>query len=83
MDVVAANAGGGRSGLTPSPFQFDLDLLGSPLEDESKGERFGDSGLLASDLPDAIAVARKRLAGVAARRYGRGRIGFALARERG
>ena len=41
-------------------------------------ERFGDAGLLASDLPDGIALARKRLA---ARRASAappsGRLGFA------
>ncbi len=43
-------------------------------------ERFGDSGLLAADLPDGLAIARKRLAALAERR-GRGeRLGFA-ARE--
>ena len=37
-------------------------------------ERFGDAGLLASDLPDGIALARKRLAARrgAPRRQGRG-----------
>ncbi len=43
-------------------------------------ERFGDAGLLASDLPDGLAIARKRLAGVAERRAGGKRLGFA-ARE--
>ena len=43
-------------------------------------ERFGDAGLLASDLPDALAIARKRLAALAERRDGRKRLGFA-ARE--
>lgn len=43
-------------------------------------ERFGDAGLLASDLPDGLAIARKRLAAIAERK-GRGkRLGFA-ARE--
>ena len=36
------------------------------------------SGLLASDLPEPIAMARKRLAGVAERRAGSGRLGFGL-----
>ena len=35
---------------------------------EAVRERLGDAGLLASDLPDAIAVARKRLTTVAERR---------------
>jgi ADP-dependent NAD(P)H-hydrate dehydratase / NAD(P)H-hydrate epimerase len=43
-------------------------------------ERFGDAGLLASDLPEGLAVARKRLAGLAERRGGGKRLGFA-ARE--
>jgi hydroxyethylthiazole kinase-like uncharacterized protein yjeF len=47
------------------------------LAGESVRERLGDSGLLASDLPDAVALARRRLAAIADRRRGRGRIGFA------
>ncbi len=43
---------------------------------ETVSERFGDAGLLASDLPDALAVARKRLAGIAERRAAGGRLGF-------
>jgi hydroxyethylthiazole kinase-like uncharacterized protein yjeF len=43
-------------------------------------ERFGDAGLLASDLPDGLAIARKRLAGLAERRGSGKRLGFA-ARE--
>ncbi len=43
---------------------------------ESVRERFGDAGLLASDLPDAIAVARKRLATVAERLTSHKRLGF-------
>ena len=39
-------------------------------------ERFGDAGLLASDLPDAIAMARRRLATVAERRKSDKRLGF-------
>jgi ADP-dependent NAD(P)H-hydrate dehydratase / NAD(P)H-hydrate epimerase len=39
-------------------------------------ERFGDAGLLASDLPDALALARKRLAAVAERRSAGKRLGF-------
>ena len=40
-------------------------------------ERFGDAGLLASDLPDGLASARKRLAVVAERRTASKRLGFA------
>jgi hydroxyethylthiazole kinase-like uncharacterized protein yjeF len=43
-------------------------------------ERFGDAGLLASDLPEGLAVARKRLAALAERRGSGKRLGFA-ARE--
>ena len=40
-------------------------------------ERFGDAGMLASDLPEGLAVARKRLATVAERRSASKRLGFA------
>ncbi len=46
------------------------------LAGDAGRERFGDSGLLASDLPDAIAVARKRLATVAERKTASKRLGF-------
>jgi NAD(P)H-hydrate epimerase len=46
------------------------------LAGDSVRERIGDAGLLASDLPDAIAIARKRLAGIAERRAAGGRLGF-------
>jgi ADP-dependent NAD(P)H-hydrate dehydratase / NAD(P)H-hydrate epimerase len=44
-------------------------------------DRYGDSGLLASDLPEGLAVARKRLSGVAGRRQGAKGLGFG-SRER-
>jgi NAD(P)H-hydrate epimerase len=43
---------------------------------DSVRERFGDAGLLASDLPDGLAVARKRLATVAEHRASGTRLGF-------
>jgi ADP-dependent NAD(P)H-hydrate dehydratase / NAD(P)H-hydrate epimerase len=46
------------------------------LAGDAVAERFGDAGLLASDLPDAVAVARKRLAAIAERRAAGGRLGF-------
>jgi hydroxyethylthiazole kinase-like uncharacterized protein yjeF len=46
------------------------------LAGDAVRERIGDAGLLASDLPDAIAIARKRLAGVAERRAAGGKLGF-------
>ena len=47
---------------------------------ESVRERLGDAGLLASDLPDGLAIARKRLAALAERKSSGKRLGFA-ARE--
>lgn len=47
---------------------FDAARLGVQLHGlagELVRERFGDAGLLASDLPDAVALARRRLAAVA------------------
>lgn len=50
------------------------------LAGESVRERFGDAGLLASDLPEGLAIARKRLAALAERRAVSKRLGF-VARE--
>jgi NAD(P)H-hydrate epimerase len=66
-------------GLVP----FDAARVGvylHGLAGDAVRERFGDAGLLASDLPDGLAVARKRLAVLADRRAKGGRLGFA-ARE--
>jgi NAD(P)H-hydrate epimerase len=46
------------------------------LAGEVVRERLGDAGLLASDLPDALAVSRRRLAGLAERRKTGKRVGF-------
>ncbi len=46
------------------------------LAGDAVRDRIGDAGLLASDLPDALAMARKRLAGVAERRAAGGKLGF-------
>jgi ADP-dependent NAD(P)H-hydrate dehydratase / NAD(P)H-hydrate epimerase len=46
------------------------------LAGDAVRERFGDAGLLASDLPDAVAIARKRLATIAERKATAGRLGF-------
>jgi len=46
------------------------------LAGDAGRERFGDAGLLASDLPDGIASARKRLTVVAERRSASKRLGF-------
>ena len=45
-------------------------------------ERFGDAGMLASDLPDGLAFARRRLAAATERRTATKRLGFA-ARDSG
>ncbi|MBA3876060.1 MAG: NAD(P)H-hydrate dehydratase [Anaerolinea sp.] len=45
---------------------------------EAVRDRLGDAGLLASDLPDAIPTARKRLAAVADRMRSGKRLGFAV-----
>ncbi|MEX1171581.1 MAG: NAD(P)H-hydrate dehydratase [Chloroflexota bacterium] len=68
-------------GLAP----FDAARLGVQLHGaagEAVRERFGDAGLLASDLPDGLAVARKRLANLAERRRAGKRLGFGV-RESG
>ncbi len=41
-------------------------------------ERMGDAGLLASDLPEAVPLVRKRLAGIAERDRGGNRVGFTV-----
>jgi NAD(P)H-hydrate epimerase len=48
------------------------------LAGEAVRERLGDAGLLAGDLPDALAVARKRLAAIAERRAAGTRLGFGV-----
>ena len=58
---------------------FDAARLGvylHGLAGDSIRERFGDAGLLASDLPEPIALARKRLGALAERRKAGGRLGF-------
>ena len=58
---------------------FDAARLGVYLHGlaaEAVSERLGDSGLLASDLPEAIPAARRRLAAIAERRKTGARVGF-------
>jgi NAD(P)H-hydrate epimerase len=75
-DVLAGAIGSLLAqGLAP----YDAARLGvylHGLAGDSVRERIGDAGLLASDLSDPIAVARKRLATVAERRTSSGRLGF-------
>jgi NAD(P)H-hydrate epimerase len=60
---------------------FDAARLGvylHGLAGEQVRERIGDAGLLASDLPDALALARRRLAAIAERRAGGKQVGFSV-----
>ena len=75
-DVLAGTIGSLLAqGLTP----FAAARLGVYLHGiagEGVRERFGDAGLLASDLPDGLAIARRRLAALAERRTSSKRLGF-------
>jgi NAD(P)H-hydrate epimerase len=75
-DVLAGAIGSLLAqGLAP----FDAARVGvylHGLAGEAVRERLGDAGLLASDLPDPLAVARRRLAGIAERRKSGKRLGF-------
>jgi len=75
-DVLAGAIGALLAqGLTPfAAARLGVYLHG--LAGETVRERLGDAGLLASDLPDGLALARKRLAAAAERRRARGRLGF-------
>jgi hydroxyethylthiazole kinase-like uncharacterized protein yjeF len=46
-------------------------------------ERLGDAGVLASDLPDAVPMVRKRLAAIAERDKPGKRVGFAVREQQG
>jgi NAD(P)H-hydrate epimerase len=62
-------------GLAP----FDAARLGVYLHGqaaEAVSERIGDAGLLASDLPDALPLVRRRLAAIAERRKKGANVGF-------
>jgi NAD(P)H-hydrate epimerase len=75
-DVLAGAIG---SLLAQGMKPFDAARLGvylHGLAGDTVRERMGDAGLLASDLPDPIAIARKRLAAIAERRTSSGRLGF-------
>ena len=79
-DVLAGAIGGLLAqGLEPfAAARLGVYLHG--LAGDAGRERFGDAGLLASDLPDGLAIARKRLVAVAERRSASKRLGF-TARE--
>lgn len=77
-DVLSGTIG---SLLAQRVAPFDAARLGvylHGLAGDTVRERLGDSGLLASDLPDPIALARKRLAAIAERRAAGSRLGFGL-----
>jgi NAD(P)H-hydrate epimerase len=75
-DVLAGTIGALLAqGLAP----FDAARLGVYLHGqagEAVRERIGDAGLLASDLPEALPLARKRLAALAERLRAGRRLGF-------
>jgi len=77
-DVLAGAIGALLAqGLAP----FDAARVGvylHGLAGDMVRERLGDAGLLASDLPDPIPVARRRLAAIAERRKAGKRLGFGL-----
>ncbi len=77
-DVLAGAIGALLAqGLSP----FDAARVGVYLHGaagEIARERLGDAGVLASDLPDGLAVARKRLVAMAERRASGKRLGFGV-----
>jgi len=77
-DVLAGTIGALLAqGLRPADAaRLGVHLHG--LAGEAISERLGDAGLLASDLPLEIAIARRRLAAIAARRARAGSVGFAV-----
>ena len=75
-DVLAGAIGALLAQALPP---FDAARLGvylHGLAGDAVRERFGDAGLLASDLPEALAMARKRLSTAAERHKARARLGF-------
>ncbi len=75
-DVLAGTVGALLAqGLAP----YDAARLGVYLHaqaGELVRERLGDAGLLASDLPEAVPMVRKRLAAIAERQRGGRKLGF-------
>lgn len=80
-DVLAGTVGALLAqGLAP----YDAACLGvylHGLAGEAVRERIGDAGLLASDLPDAVPMTRKRLALIGERLRNGRRLGFGAARD--
>ena len=77
-DVLAGVIGGLLAqGLAPGP-AARLGVFLHGAAGDLVRERLGDAGLLASDLPDAIPLVRKRLAAIAERDKSGKRVGFAV-----
>jgi NAD(P)H-hydrate epimerase len=77
-DVLSGIIGGLLAqGLAPGP-AARLGVYLHGMAGDMVRERLGDAGLLASDLPDTVPLARKRLAGIAERGKPGKRLGFAL-----
>ncbi len=75
-DVLAGTIGALLAqGLAPSA-AARLGVYLHGLAGEAVRARVGDAGILAGDLPLEVALARRRLAGDAARRAATGRVGF-------
>jgi NAD(P)H-hydrate epimerase len=79
-DVLAGTIGALLAQGLPPFAAARLGVYLHGVSGESVRERLGDAGLLASDLPDGLAIARKRLASLAERKSSGKRLGFA-ARE--
>jgi ADP-dependent NAD(P)H-hydrate dehydratase / NAD(P)H-hydrate epimerase len=77
-DVLSGIIGGLLAqGLAPGP-AARLGVYLHGMAGDMVRERLGDGGLLASDLPDTVPLARKRLAGIAERAKPGKRVGFSL-----
>ncbi|HSL97052.1 MAG TPA: NAD(P)H-hydrate dehydratase [Candidatus Deferrimicrobiaceae bacterium] len=77
-DVLAGVIGGLLAqGLQPGP-AARLGVYLHGLAGDLVRERIGDAGLLASDLPDAVPLVRKRLAAIAERNRRGATVGFAV-----
>jgi len=82
-DVLAGTIG---ALLAQGLSTFDAARLGVYLHGnagELVRDRLGDAGLLAGDLPDALPIVRKRLAGIAERQRSGRRLGFGARHDHG
>ncbi len=80
-DVLAGTIGALLAqGLAP-PAAARLGVYLHGLAGEAVRERIGDAGLLASDLPDQLAIARRRLTAIRERARTGARLGFGVRDE--